>query len=60
MAIDINEAREIIESAKKRGMIHAPGEPIVPMESDRKEREPSGVVLPEWLQNEADKDTPRR
>jgi hypothetical protein len=45
MAIDFNEAREIIEAAKKRGLIRAQGEAA----PEGKKMETSGAVLPDWL-----------
>jgi hypothetical protein len=46
MAFNFDEAREIVEAAKKRGLIRAEGEaPIEP-----KTEGPSGELLPDWLQ----------
>ena len=46
MAFNFDEAREIVEAAKKRGLIRAEGEaPIEP-----KNEGPSGETLPDWLQ----------
>lgn len=48
MAFDFNEAREIVEAAKKRGMIRAQGEKALPPEPKKKEAGSS--ALPDWLQ----------
>jgi hypothetical protein len=46
MAFNFDEAREIVEAAKKRGLIRAEGEaPIEP-----KVEGASGDLLPDWLQ----------
>jgi len=48
MAFDFNEAREIVEAAKKRGLIRAEGE-AAPLPAPKQ----TGVektVFPEWLQ----------
>jgi hypothetical protein len=46
MAFNFDEAREIVEAAKKRGLIRAEGEaPIAP-----KKEGASGDLLPDWLQ----------
>ena len=51
MAIDINEARLIIEEAKKRGMIRMPGEaaPVKPAQADWEKPDGERSVLPGWL-----------
>jgi hypothetical protein len=49
MAFDFNAAREIVEAAKKRGMIRAHGEEA-PAPEPKKKAEPGGAVLPDWLQ----------
>ena len=47
MAFDFNEAREIVEAAKKRGMIRAEGEEApAPPEPKRA----GNTLLPDWLQ----------
>jgi hypothetical protein len=46
MAFNFDEAREIVEAAKKRGLIRAEGE--APIES--KKEGASGDLLPDWLQ----------
>jgi hypothetical protein len=46
MAFNFDEAREIVEAAKKRGLIRAEGE--APFEP--KNEGPSGEMLPDWLQ----------
>ena len=48
MAFDFNEAREIVEAAKKRGMIRAQGEEVLPPEPKKGEVDASS--LPDWLQ----------
>jgi len=48
MAFDFNAAREIVEAAKKRGLIRAPGAPAPKPEPTDKPAAPS--VLPDWLQ----------
>jgi len=48
MAIDFNEAREIVEAAKKRGLIRAHGDKASPPEPKKKEA--GGSALPDWLQ----------
>jgi hypothetical protein len=46
MAFNFDEAREIVEAAKKRGLIRAEGQaPVEP-----KKEGPSGEMLPDWLQ----------
>ena len=46
MAFNFDEAREIVEAAKKRGLIRAEGDaPIEP-----KKEGASGEMLPDWLQ----------
>jgi hypothetical protein len=49
MGFDFNEAREIIEAAKKRGAIREAGStlPIIPQTEEVPAKE---TVLPEWLQ----------
>jgi hypothetical protein len=48
MAFDFNAAREIVEAAKKRGLIRAHGEPAP--EPAPKEKPSGSSVLPDWLQ----------
>ena len=49
MAFDFNEAREIIEAAKKRGMIRAAGEAApIPVQN---QAAPDKTVFPEWLKD---------
>lgn len=57
MAFDINEARAIIEDAKKRGMIRTGGDAdsakggAAPAASSQPAKETeTGAVLPDWLQ----------
>lgn len=50
MAIDMNEARLIVEEAKKRGLIRSPGDPAAPARPEDKKGKTSGTVLPDWLQ----------
>ncbi len=50
MAFDFNEAREIVEAAKKRGMIRAEGEDGPPTRPEQKKGEAIGTALPDWLQ----------
>ncbi len=53
MNFDINEAREIVEAAKKRGAIRVAGSaPIQASASQASEKVAKEVVLPEWLQQE--------
>ena len=53
MSIDFNEARAIIEAAKKRGAIRAPGSDEPAAQPPRAgEKEAERVILPEWLRNE--------
>jgi hypothetical protein len=49
MPIDFNEAREIVEAAKKRGMIRAAGEDPAPPSPPERKKE-AGSLLPDWLQ----------
>lgn len=49
MAFDFNEAREIVEAAKKRGVIRAQGEAAFP-QPEQKKMEAGSTVLPDWLQ----------
>ena len=51
MAFDFNAAREIVEAAKKRGMIRTEGEEAPLPSPERKEREGGGTTLPDWLQD---------
>jgi hypothetical protein len=60
MAIDINEARLIVEEAKKRGLIRSPGEPTVALQPEWKEKETNKVVLPDWLQESTLKAPPHK
>jgi len=48
MAFNFEEAREIVEAAKKRGLIRAEGEAAPEVEP--KKEGMSGDVLPDWLQ----------
>ena len=48
MALDFSEAREIVEAAKKRGLIRPQGEDL-PLAEPEKTGE-GGAVLPDWLQ----------
>jgi len=48
MKFDINEAREIIEAAKKRGAIREAGSTQAAA-SSKEESPAKDVVLPEWL-----------
>jgi hypothetical protein len=55
MAFDINEARQIIEDAKKRGLISAQGSkpapaPVAPPASTAK-APASSAVIPDWLKD---------
>jgi hypothetical protein len=50
MAFDFNEAREIVEAAKKRGVIRAEGEEAPAPRPEPKKGEVSGTALPDWLQ----------
>jgi|GEM_PF-2830256 len=51
MAFDINEARAIIEDAKKRGMIRNEGAAERPAAQPKVAKEgATGAVLPDWLQ----------
>jgi hypothetical protein len=52
MAMDFNAARLIVEAAKKRGAIQAPGDPEIPVQPDWKSKEPGSAVLPDWLKEE--------
>jgi hypothetical protein len=56
MAFDFNEARAMIEDAKKRGLIREPGSADTSSaESSAKPKSKegtSGAVLPDWLQKE--------
>jgi hypothetical protein len=45
--MDLKEARGIVEDAKRRGLIRAPGDPGKP---EARKPEPSDTVLPDWLQ----------
>jgi len=48
MPIDMNEARSLVEDAKKRGLILAPG--AVPVRPEVKQKDAGPSVLPDWLQ----------
>jgi hypothetical protein len=52
MAFNFNEAREIVEAAKKRGLIRAEGEAAPPPKPEPKKKKEAagGNVLPDWLQ----------
>ena len=51
MSIDFNEARAIIEAAKKRGSIREAGSTLPPV-SSASEPPAKPVILPEWLRTE--------
>lgn len=52
MDFNLDEARAIIEAAKKRGAIRGPGCEAFSDAEPRPAAEPKNlVVLPEWLQN---------
>ncbi|MGA3169547.1 MAG: hypothetical protein ABSE62_00895 [Chthoniobacteraceae bacterium] len=53
MNFDINEAREIIEAAKKRGAIRVAGSEQAPAPR-ASEKQAAPAILPEWLRNEID------
>jgi hypothetical protein len=56
MPIDFNEAREIIEAAKKRGIIRSKDEPAP---SPRQEPQPGpNVAIPDWLKDSIANPTP--
>jgi len=57
MPIDMNEARSLVEAAKKRGLIRSPGAAPIPLES--KEKEANHCVLPDWLQDAIGSPLPR-
>jgi len=48
MPIDMNEARSLVEAAKKRGLIHSPGDALPDPELNVAETNPG--PLPDWLQ----------
>lgn len=48
MAFDFNAAREIVEAAKKRGVIRSEGEDIP--QAEPKKIEGGSTLLPDWLQ----------
>jgi hypothetical protein len=53
MSFDINEARALVEAAKKRGAIRGPGDNQPPVSASQTSDEKTPpVILPEWLQNE--------
>jgi hypothetical protein len=53
MSFDINEAREIVEAAKKRGIIRVAGSaPIQSSTSQVSEKVAKEANLPEWLRQE--------
>jgi hypothetical protein len=52
MALDFNEARLIVEAAKKRGAISSPGDPAPSAQPESKPKEPGSAVLPDWLKEE--------
>ena len=58
MPIDINEARGIVEDARKRGLIHSPGDAPVQLES--KKGVVSDSVLPDWLQESFARPSPHK
>jgi hypothetical protein len=58
MAFDFNEAREIVEAAKKRGMIRADGEPAPP-QAEPKRSDAGNSALPDWLREGLEKPAPR-
>ncbi len=49
MGFDFKEAREIIEAAKKRGMIRAEGEAEPASGPEEKQKGTGGAELPDWL-----------
>jgi hypothetical protein len=57
MAFDFNEAREIVEAAKKRGMIRAEGE-TAPPQAGQTRSDPSHSALPDWLREGLEKPVP--
>jgi hypothetical protein len=60
MAFDFKGAREIVEAAKKRGMIRAEGEEApLPPPPERKQGEAGQSVLPDWLQEGLSNPAPR-
>jgi len=62
MAMDFNAARLIVEAAKKRGVIHCPGEPVVPAQPDPKTKDAGNAgnaVLPDWLREDTSRDSRR-
>jgi hypothetical protein len=56
MAFDFNEAREIVEAAKKRGLIRSHGD-TAPL-AEPKQAEAGNTVFPDWL-NESIRDPAR-
>ena len=48
MAMDMDEARGIVEDAKRRGVIRSPG--AVPAQPGLQKKEINTTVLPDWLQ----------
>jgi hypothetical protein len=50
MAFDFNAAREIVEAAKKRGMIRAEGEQLPAARPEGKTGDARVTALPDWLQ----------
>ena len=50
MGFDFKEAREIVEAAKKRGMLRAAGEEAPAPRVEGKEKQAGGAALPDWLQ----------
>jgi hypothetical protein len=53
MSLDINEARAIVEAAKKRGAIREAGSILSPVSATAESKEEPKVVLPEWLREGA-------
>jgi hypothetical protein len=58
MPMDMNEAREIVEDAKKRGLIRAPGEAAAAGKPDWKTTA-GNTVLPDWLEESIQNTSPR-
>jgi hypothetical protein len=53
MSFDFNEAREIVETAKRRGVIRVAGSaPIQSSAAQESEKVANAANLPEWLRQE--------